>query len=270
MKKQNKSIISKIFYILTESEMKCQNCSKVKSSYQVTYFLEFPLEAIDEFCNKNNIKTNFKTENMKNKKIIPIDACFLHYSETKIFSGENQIYCNFCNKQANGIFLNRVYSLSPYIILILNRGRGNVFDCDVDFPQILNLEKFTQNKTNYNYKLKGVITHLGTSDLGGHFLAFCRHRIDDKWYCYNDAIVTLCQDQENGFRKGTPYILFYESINGDKNFVFDDNINSNQNNLNCNNNFNKAMTYGNTNNGLGMNFMTMNNKTFNNILLNLI
>ena len=146
----------------------------------------------------------------------------------------------------------------------MNRGRGNVFDCDVDFPQILNLGKFTQNKTNYNYKLKGVITHLGTSDLGGHFIAYCRHRIDDKWYCYNDAIVTLCQDQENGFKKGTPYILFYESINGNNNFVFDENKISNQNNLNGNNNSNKAMINKNTNNALGMNFMNMNNKTFNN------
>jgi len=180
MKKKNKSIISKIFYILTESEIKCLNCSKVKSSFQVTYFLEFPLEAIYEFCNKNNINTNSQIGNMKYKKIIPINACFQHYSESKIFSGENQIYCNFCNQQANGNFLNRIYSLSPIIILILNRGRGNVFDCDVDFPQILNLGNFTQDKTNFNYKLKGVITHLGTSDMGGHFIAFCRHRIDDK------------------------------------------------------------------------------------------
>jgi len=180
MKKQNKSIISKIFYILTESEMKCLNCSQVKSSFQVTYFLEFPLEAIYNFCNKNNINTNFQTGNMKYNKIIPINACFQHYSESKIFSGENQIYCNFCNQQANGNFLNRIYSLPPIIILILNRGRGNVFDCDVDFPQILNLGNFTQDKTNFNYKLKGVITHLGTSDMGGHFIAFCRHRIDDK------------------------------------------------------------------------------------------
>ena len=85
MRNQNKSIISEIFYILTESEMKCQNCSKVKSSYQVSCFLEFPLEAIYEFCNKNNINTNFKTENMNYKKVIPIDACFLQYSESKIF-----------------------------------------------------------------------------------------------------------------------------------------------------------------------------------------
>ena len=155
MKKQNKSIISKIFCILIENEIKCQNCSRVKYGYQVAYFLEFPLEEIYEFCNKNNINTNFQTENMEYKKIIPIDACFQYYSESIILSGENQIYCNFCHKKTDSAFLNRIYSLSPIIIIIFDRGEGKAFDCDVDFPQILNLEKFTQNKTNYNYKLKG-------------------------------------------------------------------------------------------------------------------
>jgi hypothetical protein len=203
---------------------------------------------------------------MENKKIIPIDACFLHYSESKIFSGENQIHCKFCHKKTDLVFLNRIYSLPPIIILIFNRGEGNTFDCEVDFPQILNLEKFIQNKTNYNYKLKGVIAHLKTNDFKNHLIAFCRHRIDDKWYCYNDTIVTLCKDQENEFRKVTPYILFYESINGDKNFVFEDNDNKyiNQNDLNYNNNINQAMSYGNNNNGFGMNFINMNNVSFNN------
>ena len=268
IKKRNKSIISKIFCILIENELKCQNCSRIEYAYQTVYFLDFPLEAIYEFYNKNNINTNFQAENKKNKIIIPIDACFQHYSESKIFSGENQIYCNFCKTQVNGIFLNRIYSLSPIIILILNRGRENVFDCDVDFPQILNLEKYTQNKTNYNYKLKGVITRLGTNDFGENFLAYCRHSIDDKWYCYNDAAVTLCQDQKNGFKKGVPYILFYESINGDKNLVFEDNDNknSNQNYLNCINNLNQNMAYGNSNNSFGINFMNMNN--YNNLIIN--
>ena len=102
MKKQNKSIISKIFYILIENEIKCQNCSRVEYGYQVAYFLEFPLEEIYEFCNKNNINTNFQNENMEYKKIIPIDACFQHYSESKIMSVENQIYCKFCHKKLIG------------------------------------------------------------------------------------------------------------------------------------------------------------------------
>ena len=73
MKKQNKSIISKIFYLLIENEIKCQNCSKVEYGYQTAYFLEFPLKEIYEFCNKNNININFKIEKMKYKKIISIN-----------------------------------------------------------------------------------------------------------------------------------------------------------------------------------------------------
>ena len=43
--------------------------------------------------------------------------------------------------------------------------------------------------------------------MGGHFIAFCRHRINKKWYCYNDSTVT--ESQNDFLEKGTPYILFY-------------------------------------------------------------
>ena len=46
--------------------------------------------------------------------------------------------------------------------------------------------------------------------MGGHFVAFCRNKINDKWYCYNDSSVTLCNEKE--FLKGVPYILFYQEI----------------------------------------------------------
>ena len=71
IKKNNKSIISKIFYILMENTTKCQMCNIKKYNYQVSFFLEFPLETIYKFCIDNNISIN------KNNRIcIPIFACF--------------------------------------------------------------------------------------------------------------------------------------------------------------------------------------------------
>ena len=63
--------------------------------------------------------------------------------------------------------------------------------------------------------------------MGGHFIAYCKHRILNEWYCYNDAAVTRLNDQENGYKKGVPYILFYESIQGDKNILYE-NIENNE------------------------------------------
>ena len=64
--------------------------------------------------------------------------------------------------------------------------------------------------------------------MGGHFIAFCKHYKDGKWRCYNDSVVTECQNDY--LNKGTPYILFYKKC-------FIENLNApnsqmtNQNNL---------------------------------------
>ena len=244
-KKQNKSIISKLFYILLEITTKCQMCNIGKYNYQVSFFFEFPLESVYKYCMSSNIPT--KKNN--NRICIPLFACFELFRQNTFFTGENKIYCDICKSQNEALYVTNIYSLPPTIILILNRGKGNIFDCEVDFPQHLNLHNFVQNYSNFNYKLRGVITHLGPSGTSGHFIAYCRHRITEKWYCYNDSVVSLCEDQENDFRKCTPYILFYESINGRNNFIFDEDYGNNNNNQNI----------------FGINFMN-NMKNVNNIL----
>ena len=262
--KQNKSIISKVFYVLIETETKCQACNIQKYNYQVSFYFEFPLEKIYNFCSINN---NMPLINNKNRKCIPLLACFEDYRQMQLFTGENKFYCNICRDLRDAMYVNNIYSLPPILILVLNRGKGNIFTCDVDFPQNLNLQNFVHcPKSNTKYLLKGVITHFGESGMSELFIAYCRHRISNKWYCYNDSVVTLCQDQENDFKNGTPYILFYESENGKDNFLFDENIsdlnnnNCNQinqicNNINNNNLMNGSNSFNNMNmNNIGMNF----------------
>ena len=263
-KNSNKSIISIIFFILMENITKCSKCYIEKYNYQVSFFIEFPLETIYNFCNSNNIQTINYNNNIRNNKIcIPIFACFEHFRKGTFFTGDNKIYCDRCRTQNDAMYLTNLYSLPPTLILILNRGKGNSFDCDVDFPQNLNLKNYVQcDKSNYNYKLRGVITHLGESGMGGHFIAYCRHRITDEWYCYNDSICSLCQDQENDFRKGTPYILFYDSTDGKYNFVFDESA-VDENDINKNNNMNNIF-----NNSMNNPFMMNNYTILNNMMMN--
>ena len=79
----------------------------------------------------------------------------------------------------------------------------------------INIEKYVIEK-NYdtNYELIGVITHLGPSNMGGHFIAYCKSPNDYKWYCYNDAQVNECTNVESEINsRGIPYVLFYQRIN---------------------------------------------------------
>ena len=59
------------------------------------------------------------------------------------------------------------------------------------------------------FELVGIVSHLGESGMGGHFIAFCKHSMDNKWRCYNDSTVT--ESQNDFLDKGVPYILFYKN-----------------------------------------------------------
>ena len=256
----NNNIIAKLFFALNETETGCGGCNTKKYNFQTNYSLEFILENIYNkiYGNKNN--------NLNNKKL-SLEQCFENYNETTFLNGENALYCNKCKCQENSTYITRIYSLPPIIIIILNRGKGNSFKCQVDFPESLNVQKYVQCPINVNYSLIGVVTHLGSSDMSGHFIAYCRHRINKKWYCYNDATVVCCSDQKNDYKKGVPYILFYESTQGNKNTLFDDDYLNNNNASNTcmpnNNNFQNTFNFPSYNFNNNTNFNNMTNIFYN-------
>ena len=101
------------------------------------------------------------------------------------------------------------------LIIILNRGQGIQFDVKINFYTNLNLADYIElQNTGCFYELIGVITHLGSSDMGGHFIAYCKsyHRDDlGIWYRYNDSIRTNVSDfDKEVIRFGMPYLLFYK------------------------------------------------------------
>ena len=255
---ENNNIIPKLFFSLIENETICNGCNTRKYNYQIVFSLELSLEVI-----YNKIYGN---QNMNiGKKTLDLLQCLPNYNETNYFTGENAMYCNICQKQHESIYHKRIHSLSPILIIILNRGKGNQFDCDVNFPDHLNFQQNVINPSiNVSYKLIGVVTHFGTSDMGGHFIAYCKHRILNEWYCYNDAAVSKLSDPKNEYKNGVPYILFYESEQGNQNILFDNVGNNNFQNIqnlnpNCNNN---GFVLNNMNN---MNFQNNINMMNNNI-----
>ena len=75
--------------------------------------------------------------------------------------------------------------------------------------------------TNKKFFLCGVITHLGESSSNGHFIAYFRNNINQKFYCYNDASVAEVSLKDAIKTKISfssdediiPYILFYHYLN---------------------------------------------------------
>ena len=153
-----------------------------------------------------------KTEvfiNYLGERKLKLDDCFKDNENEEILSGSNQIFCNHCRKSSDAKTKNEIFKAPNVLILILNRGKGNYFKCDLDFPHDLDLSKYINNPSSpKNYELIGVISHLGKSSMEGHFIAFCKH-FDSNWYLFNDGFVSSVSKDE--IYRGTPYILFYQN-----------------------------------------------------------
>ena len=148
--------------------------------------------------------------NFGGKKSVTLIDCFDNEIDDINFQGDNQIYCNNCRKLLDASGKNKIFSTPHVLILILNRGKANKFECDVEFEEELDIKKYVESeKCPTKFKLIGVISHFGESSMSGHFIADCLH-FNNKWYCFNDGIVT--GPSYNYAKRGTPYILFYENI----------------------------------------------------------
>jgi ubiquitin C-terminal hydrolase len=214
---KNKSIISDTFYGIIRSTMKCNSCNQTKYSFQTFNLLIFQLKNVKEF--------NQNTRNNNNKYVINIYDAFDCDKKEEVLDGENMIYCNNCKGLRSGTHQQIIYSLPKVLIIILNRGRNNLdFNENFNFPKVLDLsiEGYAiKSECNTNFYLQSVITHLGESGSGGHFIAYCRNGPKEDFLCYNDASVSKAtvndamssNISENVYEKRTPYILVYHHTN---------------------------------------------------------
>ena len=218
---ENKSFISDTFFIVYQSTQQCQNCVKINSPYHTSYNYQilnniiFPLNEVSKFKIQQDIKNmNMFQMNIQNRNINLYD-CFEYYRKVEFMSGNNQIFCNNCRQLSDSLYQTQLMTLPNIIILILDRGKNNMYKIDIDiFPEIdlTNYILFPQNERHI-YSLYGVITHKGPSGESGHFIASCKFYKNNKWYLYNDAFVNDIQDKDffkKVIQEPIPYILFYE------------------------------------------------------------
>ena len=225
---KNSSFLIKTFYFEQQSVINCLHCNFSKISYNIANILIFPLEKVREYMVKLN-PNGFISVSLEN--------CFDNYQAKEMLNGQNQIYCNNCNQLSNATTGNKLFTSPEVLTIILNRGKGLEFDVNFEYPLILDLDKYVMDKSQKNnkYELICVLTHLGPSGMSGHFIAFCKSPVDKNWYCYNDAIVSLCGDpryQNNNELEGLPYVLFYQKLNSNNGAFGSQNNNNNYNNIN--------------------------------------
>jgi len=207
--KKYKSVFSNYCYGSNVSITFCNGCRISKYSYQCFSFIIFPLlEA------KKNCVTSGRLHPMfYNNYVLNIEDCFLYNQKLEFFTGENQMYCNVCQASKDSSMQTRISAAPLVLILILNRGRGNLdFKEPFIFWEIIDLTNYVEfPQPDNKYFLSGVVSHMGDSGPSGHFIAFCRMSPNSKYYCYNDSLVNESSFDEIN-RRGTPYILFYQKV----------------------------------------------------------
>ena len=213
-KKKFMSIISDLFYALNCNVTQCNFCQIKLYNYQIYFFLIFPLEEVRKYKVMNN-NNGFMINNFVNN-IVDIYDCFDYEKRVTYMTGDNAMYCNYCQRTCSCSMCTYLSTGPEILIIILNRGKGIEFNVKINFYLELNLYNYIELKdTGYNYELFGVITHIGESGMGGHFIAYCKEYWNNQWLKFNDAIVTPVNDfKSEVIDFAMPYLLFYQKKHG--------------------------------------------------------
>ena len=200
----NSSIIEKTFYSEQITIYQCDNCKNETTNYGIQNIIIFPLEKI-----RINLARKFPNGYI----CVNLEDCFKELCQPEYMQGENKMYCNNCGFQSDAKYFTKMNNCPEVMTIILNRGKGNEFDVEFDFPFNINIKNYVHLKNQCTeYDLIAVLVHTGGSDMSGHFFAFCKSNVDNKWYLYNDSIVSECTSDYNNQIKNTglPYVLFYQ------------------------------------------------------------
>ena len=240
--KENKSIISDIFYGVNHTMIQCSNCKSTKNNYDAYFSLNFPLEEvrkykIQELTNTNNnimnqmnmnqnmfinmnnqmdiYNNNLNKIQLLNQNNIDIYDCFDYNQKIYYdFMGQNQLYCDRCRQTARFVYIKCLYNCPEVLILVLDRELDFQSKIKFKFDFQLNLLNYIEDKASgCLYELICVINKLGESGMSSHFIANCKSPKDGVWYQYNDEFVTpVTNFNQQIFDLGMAYILFYKKM----------------------------------------------------------
>ena len=126
--------------------------------------------------------------------------------------GDNQCYCQKCKSLKNAQVTSIIYYTPPYLIINFDYGKNKKYiPNEVDFGGRIDLTSFVDSRCEEKeYELIAVSTHIGSSGSGGHYIAYCKNRNNNKWYKFNDSYVKETIFEEvNSY---SPYFLIFKRI----------------------------------------------------------
>lgn len=110
----------------------------------------------------------------------------------------------------------QIHKLPPVFVMTLQRFKGGQKNSElVKFKRLgLDMMPLTLTKEvnaeSHVYDLYGVVNHSGALG-GGHYTAMCFNEVEEKWYNFNDSVVTEVKppDVDKDLETPRAYVLFY-------------------------------------------------------------
>ena len=163
------SVILDYFYGFQQDIYKCMNkkCNYIKCSYQGFNVLNIPIVR------------------QTNDRILSLEKAIEYYEFGRLHSEKEEGFdCSNC--KGKKILTQSIIISYPKILIINFKriGENYFYNHPVDVPLELNF-----GKVKYKYELIGFIKHIG-NDKSGHNIAVCKNFFDNRWYEYDDHIVT--------------------------------------------------------------------------------
>ena len=189
---------------------KCNICNESSFLKKEKYlYISFPLEEAKKYtieCEPHNLSRNTKIfiEEIKKNSGIHIDFCLKNHR----ISYDDDV-CKYCNNKTRNIIYPQFINNPNILCMIFNDNLNDTSnEVKVIFSETINI--YTQENYNSIYELFGVISHLGKEKnfKKEHFIAFCKSRIDNKWYLFNDENVSTYSFNDI-LKIGIPFALFY-------------------------------------------------------------
>ena len=161
--------------------------------------------------------TDYTYHLIQEKDLTLNDLCHFYFSEEKV---QNNSHCNVCGDIKYTLQKQELHKFPKILIIHFKRFRSENEKNDtlIDFTEEIDLTQYNNKGFNGKYILNGVINHNGNLK-SGHYLAYCKHHISNKWIKFNDTDVIELNSElnyNNGMNNNPPpipkdeaYILFY-------------------------------------------------------------
>lgn len=235
-----RSIITTIFDGKLLSSVQCLTCNRVSNTVETYQDLSIPIPSKEDLGHMHTQGVFSCSPSMYNDTSwlthawswlkswfvgpdIQLQDCLSAFFTHDELKGDNMYSCGRCKKLRNGVKYSRVHVLPEVLCVHLKRFRHELYfsskiNTYISFPLYdLDMQQFISKdcaKSNFSskYNLSALISHFGSVG-GGHYIAYAKNCVDNKWYEFNDSFVS--EVSETTVANAEAYVLFYSLNDND-------------------------------------------------------